>query len=153
MNLTVFAGILLAVTMVTAKRANLVEKKMNKRMKLDAVLIPDQPTGGLVEKKKQAAAEADERVVALREAARPASLVEKEMNKRMKLENPECTRKMQQAGECRIDSNGKVLYLGFERMNKRMKLENPECTRKMQQAGECRIDSNGKVLYLGFERI
>ena len=24
----------------------------------------------------------------------------------MKLENPECTRKMQQAGECRIDSNG-----------------------------------------------
>ena len=28
------------------------------------------------------------------------------MNKRMKLENPECTRKMQQAGECRIDSNG-----------------------------------------------
>jgi len=141
MNLTVFAGILLAVTMVTAKRANLVEKKMNKRMKLDAVLIPDQPTGGLVEKKKQAAAEADEREV------------EKEMNKRMKLENPECTRKMQQAGECRIDSNGKVLYLGFERMNKRMKLENPECTRKMQQAGECRIDSNGKVLYLGFERI
>merc|ERR1711962_1774299 len=105
---------------------------MNKRMKLDAVLIPDQPTDGLVEKKKQAAAEADEREV------------EKEMNKRMKLENPECTRKMQQAGECRIDSNGKVLYLGFERMNKRMKLENPECTRKCSKQGNAGLTATEK---------
>merc|ERR1719228_2630380 len=40
--------------------------------------------GGLVEEKKQAAPKADEPAKAMREAARPASLVEKKMNKRMK---------------------------------------------------------------------
>merc|ERR1711872_987424 len=57
MNLTVFAGILLAVTMATARRASLGEKIM------------------------QAAGEADEPEEAMREAARP---VEKMMNKRTK---------------------------------------------------------------------
>jgi|ERR1712203_754906 len=94
MNLTVFAGILLAVTMVTAQFeiADLVEKKMNKRMKQQQPLaverkvpttggnLPPQPlaverkvptTGG---KTMQAAGEADE------------PEVEKKMNKRMKLE-------------------------------------------------------------------
>merc|ERR1711872_713222 len=53
MNLTFFAGILLAVTMATARRASLGEKTM------------------------QAAGVADEPVEAMREAARSASLVEK----------------------------------------------------------------------------
>ena len=61
MNLTVFAGILLAVTMVTAKRANLVEKKMNKRMKEEAVRVEATgKTGGLVKKIMRDADEADE---------------------------------------------------------------------------------------------
>merc|ERR1711872_246332 len=55
MNLIVFAGILLAVTMATARRASLGEKTM------------------------QAAGKADEPEEAMREAARPASLVEKIM--------------------------------------------------------------------------
>merc|ERR1711962_1648275 len=54
-DLTVFAGILLAVTMATARRASLGEKT------------------------KQAAGKADEPGEAMREAARPASLVEKVM--------------------------------------------------------------------------
>jgi len=91
MNLTVFAGILVAVTMVTARFeiANLVEKKMNKRMKQYQPIAVEKKiptTGGnlppqvAVEKKvpkqggKQAAGEADE------------PEVEKKMNKRMKLE-------------------------------------------------------------------
>merc|ERR1712215_106856 len=57
MNLTVLAGILLAVTLATARRVSLDGKTM------------------------QAAGEPQE---AMREAARPASLVEKMMNKRMK---------------------------------------------------------------------
>merc|ERR1712112_395906 len=57
MNLTVLAGILLAVTLATARRVNLDGKTM------------------------QAAGEPQE---AMRGAARPASLVEKMMNKRMK---------------------------------------------------------------------
>jgi len=59
MNLTVLAGILLAVTLATARKG---------------------------EKSMQAAGEADEPEEATREAARPASLVEKKMNKRMKQE-------------------------------------------------------------------
>merc|ERR1712236_177059 len=55
MNLTVFAGILLAVTMATARIASLGEKTM------------------------QAAGKADEPEKAMRESARPASLVEKIM--------------------------------------------------------------------------
>merc|ERR1719244_806856 len=93
MNLTVFAGILLAVSMVTARFeiANLVEKKMNKRMKQYqpvAVEKKVQTTGGNLPPQvavavnapkqggKQAAGEADE------------PEVEKKMNKRMKQYQP-----------------------------------------------------------------
>jgi len=55
MNLTILAGILLAVTLATARGVNLGGKTM------------------------QAAGEADEPEEAMREAARPASLVEKIM--------------------------------------------------------------------------
>merc|ERR1712215_340717 len=64
MNLTVFAGILLAVTTVTARRASLGEKTM------------------------QAAAKADEPDEAMRKAARPASLVEKIMHAADDAEGP-----------------------------------------------------------------
>merc|ERR1711962_1662940 len=65
MNLTVFAGILLAVTMVTARRASLGEKT------------------------KQAAGKADEPDEAIREAARPAKLVEKIMRAAAEAEEPD----------------------------------------------------------------
>jgi len=79
MNFAVLAGILLAVTLATARRVSLggktmqaageadepeeamreaarpVDKMMNKRMKLSAVRVEGHSTGGLVEKKKQAA--------------------------------------------------------------------------------------------------
>merc|ERR1711872_1110012 len=64
MNLTVFAGILLAVTMATARRASLGEKTM------------------------QAAGEADEPEEAMRESARPASLVEKIMRAAEEADEP-----------------------------------------------------------------
>jgi len=69
MNLTVFAGILLAVTMVTARRASLGEKT------------------------KQAAGKADEPDEAMREAARPAKLVEKIMRAATKAEEPDETKR------------------------------------------------------------
>merc|ERR1711872_876348 len=65
MNLTVFAGILLAVTMATARRASLGEKTM------------------------QAAGKADEPEEAMREAARPASLVEKIMRAADEADEPD----------------------------------------------------------------
>jgi len=65
MNLTFFAGILLAVTMATARRASLGEKTM------------------------QAAGEADEPVEAMREAAGPASLVEKIMRAADEADEPD----------------------------------------------------------------
>merc|ERR1711915_219464 len=65
MNLTVFAGILLAVTTVTARRASLGEKT------------------------KQAAGKADEPDEAIREAARPAKLVEKIMRAAAEAEEPD----------------------------------------------------------------
>merc|ERR1712055_848505 len=65
MNLTVFAGILLTVTMATARRASLGEKTM------------------------QAAGKADEPGEAMREAARPASLVEKIMRAADEAEEPD----------------------------------------------------------------
>merc|ERR1711872_509769 len=65
MNLTVFAGILLAVTMATARRASLGEKTM------------------------QAAGEAEEPEEAMRESARPASLVEKIMRAANKADEPD----------------------------------------------------------------
>jgi len=64
MNLTVFAGILLAVNMATARRASLGEKTM------------------------QAVGENDEPEEAMREAARPASLVEKIMRAADEAEEP-----------------------------------------------------------------
>jgi len=65
MNLTVFAGILLAVTMATARRASLGEKTM------------------------QAAGEAEEPEEAMRESARPASLVEKIMRAAAEADEPD----------------------------------------------------------------
>merc|ERR1711872_148299 len=65
MNLTVFAGILLAVPMAAARRASLGEKTM------------------------QAADEADEPVEAMRGAARPARLVEKIIRAADEADEPE----------------------------------------------------------------
>merc|ERR1712240_850040 len=65
MNLTVFAGILLVVTMATARRASLGEKTM------------------------QAAGKADEPEEAMRESARPASLVEKIMRAADEADEPD----------------------------------------------------------------
>merc|ERR1711970_1549459 len=65
MNLTVFAGILHAITMATARRASLGEKTM------------------------QAAGKADEPVEAMRDAARPASLVEKIMRAANEADEPD----------------------------------------------------------------
>jgi len=65
MNLTVFAAILLAVPVVTARRASLGEKTM------------------------QAAGGADEPEEAMREAARPASLVEKIMRAADEVDEPD----------------------------------------------------------------
>jgi len=63
MNLTVLAGILLAVTLATARKVRLnaqVEKKMNKRMKLEVHVEATGKTGGLVKKIMRDADEADE---------------------------------------------------------------------------------------------
>jgi len=82
MNLTVLAGILLAVTMAKARRASLGEKTMRAADKADE---PDEAMrkairpASLVEKIMRAAAKADEPDKAMRKAIRPASLVEKIM--------------------------------------------------------------------------
>merc|ERR1712180_451813 len=81
MNLTVFAGILLAINMATARRASLGEKTM----------------------------QADEPEEAMRESARPASLVEKNM------------RAADEAGE----PAGAKRANGGQKMNKRMKQRKP----------------------------
>merc|ERR1712112_625974 len=73
MNLTVFAGILLAVTMAKARRASLGEKTM------------------------QAAGEADEPVEAMREAAGPASLVEKIMRAADEADEPDEAKRAKRA--------------------------------------------------------
>ena len=52
---------------------------MNKRMKPPIVPVVSYPNGGLVEEKRQAAGEADEPEEAMREAARPVSLVHNTM--------------------------------------------------------------------------
>ena len=81
MNLTVFAGILLAVTMVTARRASLVRIQDLLFLISTQYLIYfnqlAQNTQG--EKTMQAAGKADEPDEAMREAARPASLVHNTM--------------------------------------------------------------------------
>merc|ERR1712087_881135 len=77
MNLTVFAGILLAVTMATARRASLGEKTM------------------------QAVGENDEPEEAMREAARPASLVEKIMRAANEADEPDKAKRAN--GECIAD--------------------------------------------------
>merc|ERR1711915_312571 len=76
MNLTVFAGILLAVTMVTARRASSGEKT------------------------KQAAGRADEPDEAMREAARPAKLVEKIMRAAAEAEEPDEAKRESAMKEC-----------------------------------------------------
>merc|ERR1711872_233634 len=60
MNLTVFAGILLAVTMATARRASLGEKTMQAAGKADKPEEAMRETASLVEKIMRAADEADE---------------------------------------------------------------------------------------------
>merc|ERR1711962_1091492 len=77
MNLTVFAGILLAVNMATARRASLGEKTM------------------------QAVGENDEPEEAMREAARPASLVEKIMRAANEADEPDKAKRAN--GECIAD--------------------------------------------------
>merc|ERR1711962_1987500 len=78
MNLTVFAGILLAVTMATARRASLVRK-------------------------------ADEPEEAMREAARPASLVEKIMRAADEVDEPDEAKRAKRAcklsGPCKDDDD------------------------------------------------
>merc|ERR1711970_25380 len=73
MNLTVFAGILHAITMATARRASLGEKTM------------------------QAAGKADE-PVAMRDAARPASLVEKIMRAANEADEPDKAKRVKTRG-------------------------------------------------------
>merc|ERR1712212_448994 len=90
MNLTIFAGILLAVTMVTARRASLGDQTMQAAAgKADE---PDEATreaarpAKLVEKIMRAAAEADE----LDEAERES--IGQKMNKRMNVnQRPRCS--------------------------------------------------------------
>merc|ERR1711872_503786 len=60
MNLTVFAGILLAVTMATARRASLGEKTMQAAGKADEPEEAMRESASLVEKIMRAADEADE---------------------------------------------------------------------------------------------
>merc|ERR1711872_740833 len=75
MNLTIFAGILLAVPMAAARRTSLGEKTM------------------------QAVGEADEPVKAMRGAARPARLVEKIMQNADEADEPE-EAKRAKSGPC-----------------------------------------------------
>merc|ERR1712240_179081 len=73
MNLTVFAGILLAVTMATARRASLGEKTMQAAEKADEPEEAMRESASLVEKIMRAADKADEPDEAMRKAIRPAS--------------------------------------------------------------------------------
>merc|ERR1712087_546416 len=92
MNLAVFAGILLAVPMATARRVSLGEKTMQATGEADE---PDEAMRGaarparLVEKIVQTADEADEPDEAMRGSARPARLVEKIMRAADKADEPE----------------------------------------------------------------
>merc|ERR1712112_411222 len=85
MNLTVFAGILLAVTIATARRASLGEKTM------------------------QAAGKADEPEEAMREAARPASLVEKIMRAADEADEPDEAKRAKRG--CVTCDDGACCYL------------------------------------------
>ena len=81
MNLTVFVGILLAVTMASARRASLVCIQylfflISTQYLLDFNQLAQNTQG---EKAMQAAAKADEPDKAMRKAARPASLVHNAM--------------------------------------------------------------------------
>ena len=81
MNLTVFAGILLAVAMATARRASLVRIRdlfflISTHYLIDIDQLAQNTQG---EKIMQAAGEADEPEEAMREAARPVSLVHNTM--------------------------------------------------------------------------
>merc|ERR1712240_692966 len=89
MNLTVFAGILLAVTMATARRASLGEKTM------------------------QAAGEADEPVEAMRDAAGPASLVEKIMRAADEADEPDEAKRAKRA-ICKKECGDNCKGYGYE---------------------------------------
>merc|ERR1712055_606946 len=82
MNLTVFAGILHAITMATARRASLGEKTM------------------------QAAGKADEPVEAMRDAARPASLVEKIMRAANEADEPDKAKRVKRNANCLMRFDG-----------------------------------------------
>jgi len=92
MNLAVFAGILLAIPMATARRASLGEKTMQATGEADE---PDEAMRGaarparLVEKIVQTADEADEPDEAMRGSARPARLVKKIMRAADEADEPE----------------------------------------------------------------
>ena len=85
LNLTVFAGILLAVNMVTARRASLVRiRNLFFLISTQYLILSDsiqlaQNTQG--ENTMRAAGKADQPDEAMREAARPASLVHNTMLK------------------------------------------------------------------------
>jgi len=111
MNLTVFAGILLAINMATARRASLGEKTMQADEPEEAMRESARPAS-LVEKIMRAADKADEPDEAKRAAARLArlaSLVEKNM------------RAADEAGE----PAGAKRANGGQKMNKRMKQRKP----------------------------
>ena len=81
MNLTVLAGILLAVTLATARRVSLVSIRylfflISTQYLIDINQLAQNTQGG---KTMQAADQADELEEAMREAARPASLVHNTM--------------------------------------------------------------------------
>ena len=83
MNLAVLAGILLAVTLATARRVSLVSIRylfflISTQYLIDINQLAQNTQGG---KTMQAAGEADEPEEAMREAARPASLVHNTMLK------------------------------------------------------------------------
>merc|ERR1712180_335446 len=111
MNLTVFAGILLAINMATARRASLGEKTTQADEPEEAMRESARPAS-LVEKIMRAADKADEPDEAKRAAARLArlaSLVEKNM------------RAADEAGE----PAGAKRANGGQKMNKRMKQRKP----------------------------
>merc|ERR1711872_517878 len=85
MNLTVFAGILFALTMATARTASLGEKSM------------------------QADGKADEPVEAMREAARPASLVEKIMRAAGKADEPDEAKRDKSVAYLEWEAMGKLV--------------------------------------------
>merc|ERR1711872_464977 len=103
MNLTVFAGILLAVPMAAARRASLGENTMQAAGEADEPVKAMRGTARparLVEEIMQNADEGDEPVEAMRGAARPARLVEKIIRAADEADEPE-EAKRAKSGSCR----------------------------------------------------